>query len=169
MLNIVPSQIADLPALMPIIAQGQRRLHARGVEQWQDGYPTEEIIRSDIEQNHCYTMRYDDVIMGMMVISFDGEPTYQRIYEGQWITDGDSYGVVHRMAISDGFVGRGLAKEAFAFAENLAKERDVASVRVDTHRDNVVMNSLLRKIGYTYCGIIYLLNGKERLAYEKWV
>lgn len=169
MLTIVPSQLADLPALMPIIAQGQRRLHARGVEQWQDGYPTEENIRSDIEQNHCYTMHYDDAIMGVMVISFDGEPTYQRIYEGQWITDGDSYGVVHRMAISDEFVGRGLAKEAFAFAENLAKEEAVASVRVDTHRDNVVMNQLLRKIGYTYCGIIYLLNGKERLAYEKRV
>ena len=54
MLSIVPSQIADLPALMPIIAQGQRRLHARGVEQWQDGYPTEEIIRSDITQ--CVAM-----------------------------------------------------------------------------------------------------------------
>ena len=166
MLSIVPSQIADLPVLMSIIAQGQRRLHARGVEQWQDGYPTEDIIRSDIEQNHCYTMHYGDVIMGVIVISFDGEPTYHRIYEGQWISDGDSFGVVHRMAISDEFVGRGLAKEAFAFAENLAKERTVASVRVDTHRDNVVMNSLLKKIGYTYCGIIYLLNGKERLAYE---
>ena len=41
------------------------------------------------------------------------------------------------------------------------------NIRIDTHRDNVIMRHLLEKHGFKYCGIIYLENGDERLAYQK--
>ena len=41
------------------------------------------------------------------------------------------------------------------------------NVRVDTHKDNYVMQNMLKKLGYSYCGIIYLENGDPRLAYQK--
>ena len=37
---------------------------------------------------------------------------------------------------------------------------------IDTHRDNVIMRHVIDRYGFTYCGIIYLLNGDERLAYQ---
>ena len=44
---------------------------------------------------------------------------------------------------------------------------DVAgNLRIDTHRDNVIMRHVIDLYGFTYCGIIYLLNGDERLAYQ---
>ena len=39
----------------------------------------------------------------------------------------------------------------------------IDNIRIDTHRDNKPMRHLLEKYGFTYCGIIYLLNGDERL------
>lgn len=48
----------------------------------------------------------------------------------------------------------------FAFAHN-------RNIRIDTHRDNVIMQHNLAKHGFTYCRIIYLLSGDERLAYQR--
>ena len=41
------------------------------------------------------------------------------------------------------------------------------NLRVDTHRDNKVLQNILLKNGFTYCGIIYVKNGTERLAYQR--
>ena len=41
------------------------------------------------------------------------------------------------------------------------------NLKIDTHRDNRIMQHLLDKNGFTYCGIIYLDDGTERLAYQK--
>lgn len=43
------------------------------------------------------------------------------------------------------------------------------NIRIDTHRDNKIMQHNNLKHGFTYCGIIYLLSGDERLAYQKVV
>jgi hypothetical protein len=40
------------------------------------------------------------------------------------------------------------------------------NIRIDTHRDNKIMRHLVEKHGFAYCGIIYLDNGDERLAYQ---
>ena len=38
--------------------------------------------------------------------------------------------------------------------------------KVDTNFDNVAMLHILKKLGYTYCGEVYLAGG-ERKAFEK--
>ena len=43
------------------------------------------------------------------------------------------------------------------------------NIRIDTHRDNRITQHLIAKHGFTYCGVIYLLSGDERLAYQKVV
>ena len=41
------------------------------------------------------------------------------------------------------------------------------NIRIDTHKDNKIMQGLLERHGFSYCGIIYLLNGAPRLAYQR--
>ena len=41
------------------------------------------------------------------------------------------------------------------------------NIRIDTHRDNLIMRHNLLKHGFTYCGIIYLADGAQRLAYQR--
>ncbi|MBQ6671625.1 MAG: N-acetyltransferase, partial [Spirochaetales bacterium] len=41
-------------------------------------------------------------------------------------------------------------------------------LRIDTHRDNTVMRSLLAKLGFVHCGTIYVREDRfPRLAFEK--
>lgn len=70
------------------------------------------------------------------------------------------YGVVHRIASS------GKRKGSASFCLNWALEQ-CGCLRIDTHHDNIVMQNLLKKNGFQYCGIIYLEDGSPRLAYQK--
>ena len=58
----------------------------------------------------------------------------------------------------------GFAKSFMFAAEAMASER-VKSMRIDTHPDNKIMQHLVERLGYTYCGDVVIES--RRLAYEK--
>jgi len=158
----------DVLAIMKIIDDAQKYLAQLKIDQWQDGYPTEEQILIDINNNDSYVV-IDDAgkVMCTTVFTTKKEPTYQNV-DGNWLTKEDAkYGVIHRLAVSENFRGHGIAKFIFDECENKLNEMNVCSMRIDTHRDNVGMQKMLKKRGYIYCGIIYLDSGDERLAFEK--
>ena len=43
----------------------------------------------------------------------------------------------------------------------------ISNIRIDTHRDNRIMQKLISRSGFSYCGIILLADGAERLAYQR--
>ncbi|WP_455663200.1 GNAT family N-acetyltransferase, partial [Pradoshia sp.] len=88
------------------------------------------------------------------------------IYEGAWLTNQD-YAVIHRLAVEKASNGNGISNDIMKLTEELCKDRDIPSIKIDTHKHNVVMQHILQKNGYTYCGIIYVEDGTKRLAYEK--
>lgn len=89
------------------------------------------------------------------------EATYDYIEDGAWKGD-DTYGVVHRIA-SDGSV-----KGIGSFCLNWAYKQ-CGNLRIDTHGDNTVMQSLLKKLGFEHCGTIYVEEDNDpRMAYEKF-
>lgn len=161
------AQPSDTESIMLIIADAQRFLRDCDVDQWQDGYPTTEIIRSDIDQGYSYvaTMESDEVV-AVAAISFDGEPTYDTIRNGAW-PNNEPYAVIHRLAVSDTVRSKGVAKAMFAFMEELCHQRNIRNIRVDTHADNRVMQRLLEGLGYDKCGEITLTSGASRIAYIK--
>ena len=91
-------------------------------------------------------------------MSFRAEPTYDYI-EGAWLTD-EPYGVIHRIASYPDVHGVFSAIIDFAAAR-------YPHLRIDTHRDNRIMQHVITAAGFTYCGIIWLPDGTERLAYER--
>ena len=130
------------------------------VNQWIGGYPSRETIVEDINNGHCYLCVEAD---GQIVASFafipGPEPTYKVIFEGEWLDDKPYY-VVHRLASTA--ASHGVFNDVMDYCMEVA-----GCLRIDTHRDNVIMRHVIECYGFTYCGIIYLLNGDERLAYQK--
>ena len=97
------------------------------------------------------------------------EPTYAKIYDGEWIDDVKPYHVVHRIASYPDAHGIFSSIMDFCFSHD-------TNIRIDTHRDKTmvstnrqIMQHNILKHGFTYCGIIYLQSGDERLAYQKMV
>ncbi|MBP3551382.1 MAG: GNAT family N-acetyltransferase [Alistipes sp.] len=156
----------DLGAVMGLVADAQKWFAGQNIDQWQDGYPTQDIILSDISYNNNYIVELNGVISATFVASFDGEPTYFEIKGKGWLNE-NPYAVVHRIAVADKCRRKGIAKEILHYAEELCVERGVKDIRIDTHRDNVAMRSLLKKMGYAHCGRITLTSGAFREAYHK--
>jgi ribosomal protein S18 acetylase RimI-like enzyme len=157
---------SDLERIMELVADAQNWFRQQGIDQWQDGYPTREIISSDILGGENYIVEHNDVASAMAVISFRGEPTYSEIKGKGWLNE-NRYAVVHRIAVADECRRKGIAKEILHFTEELCAERGISDIRIDTHRDNRAMRSLLKKMGYTHCGRIILTSGAFREAYHK--
>lgn len=157
---------SDLTRIMELIADAQSWFRKQGIDQWQDGYPTRELILNDISNNVNYIIELNGEIVATAVISFAGEPTYAEIVGKGWLNS-KQYAVVHRIAVSDVCRRKGIAREILHFTEELCAERGITDIRIDTHRDNKPMRSLLKKMGYTHCGRITLTSGAFREAYQK--
>jgi len=159
MSSIRPAIISEIPAIMEVLSDGREKMRAEGnVNQWTEGYPSLEIIREDIEKGWGFVVCKDDEIEGYFAFIQGIEPTYAVIYDGEWISD-EPYAVIHRMA------SRHSAHGVFAAALVFALE-NCKNIRIDTHRDNKIMQYNILKHGFPYCGIIYLASGDERLAYQ---
>lgn len=157
---------SDVEEIMNIIKIAQAHFKSEGIDQWQNNYPNHEVIEKDIEKENSYVLKDGDHLLGTVMISFDGESTYDKIYEGEWLSHGD-YAVIHRMAVDFNHRGTGLASKFLDKIEKMCTDKNTFSIKVDTHRKNLPMQKLLLKNGYKECGIIYLKDGKVRLAYEK--
>lgn len=152
--------MADVPVIMRLVDEARGIMRSCGnMNQWIDGYPSEETIIQDISCGHCYLCvdKNGDVIASFAFIP-GSEPTYAEIFEGNWLDD-ESYHVVHRLASTA--ASHGVFADVMDYCMAVA-----GNLRIDTHRDNVIMRHVIEQYGFTYCGIIYLANGDERLAYQ---
>ena len=164
-MRIRKTKLSDLDRIMHIY-EGARRFMAEhgNPRQWGNNlWPPKGLIERDVAEGHSYVCENDageTVGTFFFVCGRDVEPCYRIIRDGEW-TGGDSYGVVHRIA-SD-FSEKGIG----SFCLNWAYE-NCKNLRIDTHGDNYVMQSLLRKLGFRRCGIIYVEQDPEpRIAFEK--
>ncbi len=152
---------ADIPEILQVMEAARSIMRASGnMHQWADGYPGEEILRQDMENEGGYVVVEDERVVAYFAFLPSPEPTYDRIVEGQWLDDTLPYHVVHRIASypTVHHIFRDVMDFCFSVDGN---------IRIDTHRDNLIMQHNLVKHGFAYCGIIFLANGDERLAYQR--
>lgn len=154
----------ELEKCYEIIDSGRAFQKEQGFIQWTDDYPSLEILKEDIKNEKGYVIKADGELAAYMCIDFDGEPAYDNI-EGQWNAD-RPFAVVHRMAISERFRGKGLTGEAFKLIEELCIEKNVDYIRMDTDFPNKRMQHVMTKNGFKHCGVIEF-QGSGKLAYDK--
>lgn len=160
-MTIREAGLTDVGAIMLVMTAAKGIMRQSGnMQQWGEGYPSEEVIASDIEKKGAFVVVDDDKVVGYFAFLPSPDPTYQKIYDGEWLDDTQPYHVVHRIASYPDVHGVFDSMMDFCFSHD-------RNIRIDTHRDNKIMQHLLVKHGFAYCGIIYLLSGDERLAYQK--
>lgn len=147
-----------------ILEQAIVRRKEDGSQQWQDGYPNPDVIKKDIEEGIGFVLLEDDTIVGYTAALINNEPAYAAI-NGKWVTD-DDFVVIHRVAISQNHLGKGLSGKILQFIEDYALSNKIHSIKADTNFDNIAMMKIFEKHGYVYCGEVYF-RGSPRRAYEK--
>lgn len=161
-MQIRKATVEELERIMEIYAQAREFMRQQGnPNQWGSNRPSRQTVLEDIQHRHCNLCVEDGEILGVFCYFQGDDPTYAKIYQGQWLND-EPYGVIHRIAVAAH--GRGVASACFAYA--MAQCRNL---RIDTHRDNIPMQRALAKNGFVRCGIIYIESGDERIAFQKTV
>ena len=170
-MNVRKCAREDIPALMKIFDEARGTIAALGINQWQNGYPNVPVIEEDIACGRSFCVTLDGKICGTFALIDDGEPTYDKIFDGHWKSgnQNQNYIAIHRVAVAVESRGSGVSTKIIDFAAESTRALGRDSLRIDTHRGNVVMRRMLEKHGFEYCGIIYLASGDERVAYEKMI
>ena len=169
--SIRPATPADIPALRPVFEAAKGIMRADGNhDQWAaPGFPDDTLLLRDIAREGGFVIEVsvmpgstghlaDPQLVAYFALLPSPEPTYD-VIDAAWLTD-EPYGVIHRMASYPEIHG------IFSTIIDYAASR-YSHLRIDTHRDNHIMRHLIEKHGFTYCGIIWLEDGAERLAYER--
>ena len=129
--------VRDIPEILRIYAAARAFMRRSGnMTQWSGGYPSEEIIRADIEKNVLWGMENETGHVCAVFALVPGEDPSYAVIDGAW-RDPSPYATMHRAA-SDG-TERGTFR---------------------------AMQSCLQKSGFVYCGIVRVRDGTPRRAYE---
>lgn len=158
------SELEDLPCLMSLFEEARRTIATLGIDQWQDGYPAEAVIRNDLEQKQSHILEQEGILLGTFVL-VEQEPDYDKIYEGHW--QDDNYLAIHRVAVALSARGTGVSDAIIRYAADRAENLGKTSLRIDTHEGNLPMRRMLQKQGFQHRGQIFLADGSPRVAYEK--
>ena len=137
------SKTDDIPEIMIIIDDAKTYLASQNIDQWQNGYPNSEQVENDILKGESYVVVNDkNQIIATSMFTLRKEPTYKEVIDGCWIISEDEvYGVIHRMAIKKEFRKFGLATLLFDEFHQQLKDKNIKSLKIDTHEENIGMQS----------------------------
>ena len=159
----------DLPLLAELLRDCRAQMHANGIDQWDDLYPTEATLRADVSAGTSYVAatpeRTERPIAGALTVDQREEPEYAAV---PWrIVHADApVGVVHRLMIHPSCRRRGLARHLMIFAEAEARRLGCRALRLDTFTGNAPSLALYESLGYRAAGIVHFRKGEFR-CFEK--
>ena len=164
-MQIRPATNADVTGIMDRIARAVPLMNAAGNFQWDNTYPNERIFLEDIDANQLWVAEIDGVIAGVAAITTDQDEEYAMV---GWDLNEEAI-VTHRLAVHPDYRGKGIAAALLQRAEDEARRRNIAILRIDTNSENKATQALFPKLGYIFSGEISLnfRPGLKFFCYEK--
>ena len=80
-----PTDMAEIRQVMDAAKAIMRQ--SGNMHQWGEGYPSEAVITADMERNGGFVIEDGGKVVGYFAFLPSPEPTYAKIYDGEWIDD----------------------------------------------------------------------------------
>lgn len=145
----------DLPKVIDIIEGAKETLRDRGVDQWQAGYPNNDILKQDIQEDISYVLILDGEVVGTAALQQGYDKNYQDMTSGSWSDKSEvTYSVIHRIAVEPGHQGQHLSAALIQQLFTMSHYLGYSDVRIDTHPDNLVMQHVITSNGFVEQGTI---------------
>ena len=160
-MHIRKTKMDDLDQVCQIYKDAQEFMRENGNPgQWGNMHPPRDLIIEDIHAGKSYVCvnESDGEIVAVFYFAIEADPTYAKI-DGSWKND-EPYGVIHRIARAPNARGAGTFCMEWCYTQH-------NNIRIDTHKDNEAMIRSLNKLDFSFCGIIWIESGDERLAFQK--
>ncbi|MFK5958835.1 MAG: GNAT family N-acetyltransferase [Lutibacter sp.] len=163
---IVKASILDLEQLYLITKSYAKYMIENNIFQWNENYPSKEILKKDIELQQIWKLQVNEIIVGLIVLTEVEDKEYLKV---KWLTKNYKNLYIHRLAIHPNFQGQGFAQKLMDFTENYAFKNNYKSIRLDTFSKNKRNQIFYKKRNYTKLETIYFPNQSEFpfFCYEK--
>jgi ribosomal protein S18 acetylase RimI-like enzyme len=148
----------DLDQLSSIIKSCGQHLIEQGIFQWNDKYPSIEVLRNDIALQQIWKLDDENAIVGLIVLTEIEDAEYQHV---KWLKKNKKNLYIHRLAVHPNFQGKGYAQKLMDFAERFAFENNYNSIRLDTFSRNIRNQQFYEKRNYVKLESIYFPNQSE--------
>ena len=165
-MKLIKAAESDLPELYRLYRRVTAGMKDSGLNQWNWGiYPTEEMIRNDVERGELYLRRAGNGIAAAVALTETADPEYREV---PW-TFGVRPGYIHRLAVDGAMQGTGLGGEILAEAFSILRDAGCDCARIDTHRENRRAVRLYEKNGFRACGTVSWDDtpGEPYLAFDR--
>ncbi len=129
--------------------------HTAGIEQyarWEYGkHPTDEGLRSHIENGEMYLLTDQGRVAGMAVLVMGQGKEYEAVPWAEKL-ENDEVATLHLLAVCPEYRGRSLGSTILELACELAKQRGKKAMRLDVLESNLPARHLYEKAGFVYRG-----------------
>lgn len=157
-MQIRKATVQDLSAVLDIYERARGFMEETGnPTQWGKSYPSPECVRSDIQTEHLYVLEKDGALHGVFAFFPEGDAAYDT-FPDKWINP-LPYAAIHRVASAG--KERGVLSAIVAYCLSQRK-----NLKIDTHKDNRVMQKALEKQGFVFCGVANIPDVGERMLYQ---
>ena len=69
--------------------------------------------------------------------------------------------IFKKLQYNTNYIVKGIARACFEYCI-----KQIDYIRIDTHKDNISMQTAIERFGFHKCGNIYVKGGAERIAYD---
>ena len=155
---------ADLPEVVSLFKKAIHSMNDNGIYQWDDIYPNEKTLKSDIVSDSLYLYTIDEQPASAFVLNQICDSEYS---DGNWKYPLSSYAVVHRLCVNPAFQHMGIGTRTMLQVEILAKSVGIESIRLDAFSLNPAALRLYEKLGYAKTGVVTFRKGLFYLFEKK--
>lgn len=162
------SKLDDLPSIVQIINDAKESLQERGIDQWQQGYPNEEVLKQDIQENISYALILDSEVVGVATLQQGYDKNFQEMLSGSWSDESEvTYSTIHRLSIAADHRGEHLCTVMIQQLLTISYYLGYKDVRTDTHPDNLALQHIVTENGFNEKGTIKMDEDQDvRKAYQ---
>ena len=154
----------DVPGVAELSRACIAEMRRRGIEQWDDLYPTEATFLADARAGALFILPgADEIPDGAFTIDDRPSPEYAAV---AWTIRADRVAIVHRLMVHPRRQGEGLSRALMADAERRAAALGFHAIRLDAFALNPAALRLYRGLGYHDAGRVMLRKG-EFHCFEK--
>lgn len=158
------ADLEDLNIIISIFESGIKTMCNSGIYQWDDIYPTSDVIKEDILKNEMYVGTKDNIIVSAFAVNNECDEQYKN---GMWKYSSENYAVIHRLCVNPDYQNQKIARNTMIEIEEILTKQGVESIRLDAFSLNPYALKLYENLGYEKVGeaswrkgLFYLLEKK---------
>ena len=151
-LSIRKAELNDLNQIKDVYNIAVKHMCDEGnINQWNDYFSFEKGVINYINNDCFYVVTKEKEIVGMFALIYGIDITYNNIRNGKWVNN-DNYVTIHKIAVK--YFQMNIASYILDYIIQKIKNENIFNIRIDTHKDNISMQSFLNKKGFIHCGEI---------------